>query len=163
MGAVAGRGGPGDAVPVATGSEAWVCPDCGRHFARRRQGHDCAPALSIDEYFATGPAFERPIFEAVMAGLSGAGVDPVHVEPVSVGIFLKRPQRFAQLRTMTRWVAVGFSLPRALRSPRIARKVIPHGGRYHHVVNVRDAREVDDELVAWLVEAHATAGGPGDR
>ena len=75
---------------------AWDCPECGRRFARRGQGHECAPAMSIEEYFATGPERERPIFDAVMAHLDTVG--PVHVEPVSVGIFLKRAQTFAQLR-----------------------------------------------------------------
>ena len=46
---------------------AWECPECGRTFARVRQGHECAPAMSLEEYFATGPARERPIYEAVVA------------------------------------------------------------------------------------------------
>ncbi|MCY7297879.1 MAG: hypothetical protein LH616_01540 [Ilumatobacteraceae bacterium] len=31
-------------------------------FSRTRQSHDCAPGLGLDEYFATGPAHERPRF-----------------------------------------------------------------------------------------------------
>jgi hypothetical protein len=49
--------------------------------------------MSLEEYFSTGPAHERPIFEAVMAHLNTVG--PVHVEPVAVGIFLKRAKTFA--------------------------------------------------------------------
>ena len=109
--------------------------------------------MSVEEYFSTGPPHERPVFEAVMAGLDGM-VGPIHVEPVSVGIFLKRSKSFAQLRPMTRWVAVSFSLDRTLRSGRVSRKVIPHGRWFHHVVNVRDAADVDDELLGWLAEAY---------
>ena len=131
---------------------AWVCPDCRRQFARKGQGHECAPAMSIEEYFSTGPPFERPIFDAVMAGLDGIG--PIHVEPVSVGIFLKRARRFCELRPMTKWVAASFALERTLTSGRLSRKVYD-GGRYKwHVVNVRTADEVDDELVGWLAEAY---------
>ena len=130
----------------------WVCPDCQRQFARKGQGHECAPAMTIEEYFSTGPPFERPIFEAVMAGLDGIG--PIHVEPVSVGIFLKRARGFSELRPMTKWVAVSFALPRTLTSGRIARKVIDAGRDKWHVVNVRAADEVDDELVGWLAEAY---------
>ncbi len=60
----------------------------------------------LDEYFATGHAREQQIFETVMAHLDTVG--PVHVEPVSVGIFLKRSQSFAELRPMLRWVALSF-------------------------------------------------------
>ena len=47
-----------DPLPVR-----WTCPECGRQFGRTNQAHECAPALSIEEYFSTGPEWERPIFE----------------------------------------------------------------------------------------------------
>ena len=130
----------------------WVCPECGRQFAKRNQGHECAPAMDLEEYFATGPPFERPIYEAIMAGLADVG--PIHVEPVSVGIFLKRARGFSELRPMTRWVAVSFTLQRTVRSHRIARKVYESGANRYHVVNVRSADEVDEELLDWLRESY---------
>ena len=131
----------------------WVCPDCRRQFARKGQGHECSPAMTIEEYFSTGPPFERPIFEAVMAGLDER-VGPIHVEPVSVGIFLKRARGFCELRPMTKWVAVGFSLPRTLQTRRLARKVYDGGATKWHRVNVRTPEEVDEELLDWLAEAY---------
>lgn len=130
----------------------WVCPECGRQFGRTNQGHECAPAMALEDYFATGPPFERPVFDAVMAHLDAVG--PVHVEPVSVGIFLKRSRTFSELRPMTKWVAVSFTLPRTVTSGRLSRKVIDAGRSRYHVVNVRDPGEVDDELCAWLTEAY---------
>jgi hypothetical protein len=130
----------------------WVCPDCGRQFGRTKQGHECAPAMSVEEYFSTGPPFERPVFDAVMAHLATVG--PVHVEPVSVGIFLKRSRTFAELRPMTKWVAVSFTLTRTLSSGRLARKVIDGGRSKYHVVNVREPSEVDEQLCEWLTEAY---------
>ena len=129
----------------------WTCPECERRFGRRNQGHECAPAMTLEEYFSTGPERERPIFEAVMAHLDTVG--PVHVEPVSVGIFLKRSRSFAQLRPMVRWVALSFALPRRLTSARIARRPESGGSRTWHVVNLRTADEVDDEVRDWLTEA----------
>jgi Domain of unknown function (DUF5655) len=111
--------------------------------------------MSLDEYFSTGPERERPIFEAVMAHLDTVG--SVHVEPVSVGIFLKRARSFAQLRPMVRWVALWFALPRRLDSARITRRVVPSGASYWHVVNLRTADEVDDEVRDWLTESYLAA------
>jgi hypothetical protein len=108
--------------------------------------------MTVEEYFSTGPPFERPVFDAVMAGLAEVG--PIHVEPVSVGVFLKRSHTFAELRPMTKWVAVSFSLPRTLQSGRLARKVYDGGARKFHVVNVRTADEVDEQLLEWLTEAY---------
>ena len=131
---------------------AWVCPTCKRQFRRRNQSHECAPAMSLDDYFSTGPERERPIFDAVMAHLDTLG--PVHVEPVSVGIFVKKSGSFIELRPKRDWVALSFSLPRTVHSPKISRKVVPYGGRYYHVVNLRGPDDVDDEVRDWLTEAY---------
>lgn len=130
----------------------WECPECKRRFGRTKQGHECAPAMDLEEYFETGPDFERPVFEAVRSVLTGQ--DPeIWFEPVSVGIFFKRRTSFVQLRTMTKWVAVCFNLDRKLTSNRLSRKVVEHSGRYYHVINVKEPDQIDDELSEWLVES----------
>lgn len=108
--------------------------------------------MSIGEYFETGPEFEQPIFEVIRAHMESLDSE-IWFEPVSVGIFFKRTSSFLQLRTMTKWVAVSFSLDRKLEHGRLSRKVIAHGRRFFHVVNVRDAGEIDDVLLEWLTEA----------
>ena len=108
--------------------------------------------MTVEEYFSTGPERERPIFEAVMAHLDTVG--PVHVEPVSVGIFLKGTRTFAQLRPKTRWVALSLSLARMVDHPRLGPKVQPWAGRYYHVFNLRTAEDVDDRIRDWLTEAY---------
>jgi len=129
----------------------WTCPGCGRRFGRRGQSHECAPAMSVEEYFSTGPERERPIFEAVMEHLESVG--PVHVEPVSVGIFLKRGRTFAELRPKTRWVALAFPHAGVLEDARIARRMAS-GSRTWYVVNLREPEDVDDQVRAWLTEAY---------
>jgi Domain of unknown function (DUF5655) len=134
---------------------AWACPKCHRQFGRRGQSHECAPAISLEEYFATGPAHERPVFDAVMSHMRQVG--PVHVEPVSVGIFLKRSRTFAELRPMTKWVAVSFSLLHPARHKLITRKVVQYNGRYYHVANVAGAPGVDQALLDLLTEAYLSS------
>lgn len=112
--------------------------------------------MTEDEYFATGPAHERPVFEAVRAHLETLG--PVYIEFVSVGILLKRERSFAELRPMTKWVALWLMLPRAVQHRLISRKVLPYHGRYVHVFNVGDPADVDDDLRGWLTEAYLAAG-----
>jgi hypothetical protein len=104
--------------------------------------------MTLDEYFSTGPERERLIFEAVMAHLDVLG--EVYVEPVSVGIFIKRGRSFVELRPMVRWVAMSFPVSRRIDHPRIAR----HMGKYH-VVNLRGPEDVDDQVRGWLTEAWA--------
>ena len=108
--------------------------------------------MELEEYFSTGPAHERPIFDAVMAAIRDIG--PIHIEPVSVGIFLKRARTFAELRPKQRWVALSFSLPHRVVHPTIIRRVERYGSRYFHVANLARPEEFDDELREWLIEAY---------
>ncbi|MEY2433499.1 MAG: hypothetical protein QOC92_3224 [Acidimicrobiaceae bacterium] len=108
--------------------------------------------MSLDEYFATGPAHERPIFDAVMAHLEKLG--PVHVEPVSVGIFLKSPRKFVELRPKQKWVALSFVLSRSVDHPKIARKLQGSASRTHHVVNLCTPADVDADVCGWLTESY---------
>ena len=130
----------------------WICPDCGRLFGRAGQSHDCAPGLTLEEYFATGPPHERPIFDAVMAHVQTLG--EVHADIVSVGVFLKNPRKFAELRPKDRWVAISFSLRRQAQHPTITRKVVEYGARFWHVANVREPGEIDAALLDLLAEAY---------
>lgn len=130
----------------------WTCPDCARRFGRRNQSHECAPAMPLEEYFATGPPFERPIFEAVHAHLRSLG--PLHLEPVSVGLFFKRSRTFAELRPMTRWVVLSFILSRTVTDPRISRRITVSGNRVYHETKLRDETDVDDQVRDWLTDAY---------
>ena len=109
--------------------------------------------MDLDEYFSTGPTFERPIFDAVLGHLETLG--PMQVEPVSVGIFIKSSGSFVELRPMTRWVGLWFPMTRRIHDPRIARKPVASGQRLVHVVNLKDPGHVDDQVQAWLDESCA--------
>ena len=137
---------------MMVGVEGWVCPDCDRHFARTRQSHDCEPAMTLEEYFSTGPPHERPVFDAVVTYLRTLG--PIHVEPVSVGIFVKKAGSFVELRPMTRWVAMSFPLTRRIVHHQIARKPMGTGRRIYHVVNLRTPADLTDDVKGWLAESY---------
>jgi hypothetical protein len=95
------------------------------------------------------------VFDAVMRHLEDVG--PVHVEPVSVGIFLKNPRKFAELRPLQRWTALSFFLRRPASHRTIVRKVVRYGGRYFHIANVAEPADLDDDLGDLLVEAYDEA------
>ena len=71
--------------------------------------------MTLDEYFATGPPHERPVAEAVLTHLRTLG--SITIEPVSIGILVKRTRTFVELRPMSRWEAIWFTLPGASSTP----------------------------------------------
>ena len=78
----------------------------------------------------------------------------VHIEPVSVGIFIKKDGSWIELRPMTKWVAMSFPLPRRVTSSKISRKPIDTGTRIYHVVNLRGPEDLTDEVRDWLAESY---------
>ena len=133
----------------------WECPRCRRRFGRSGQAHECSPAMTEAEYFATGPPHERPVFEAIRSHLESLG--PVYIEFVSVGILVKADRSFAELRPMTKWVALWLALPHPVRHRLIRRKVEQYHGRYWHVFNVPSPEDVDDDLRSHLTTAYLAA------
>jgi hypothetical protein len=131
---------------------AWTCPTCGRQFGRKGQSHECAPAITLEEYFSTGPERERPIFEAVLRHVETLG--PIHVEPVSVGIFLKRSRTFAELRPRQKWEELSFGLPHRVVHPRITRTMAGSGPRTYHGVRLYGPEDGDQQVCDWLTEAY---------
>jgi len=108
--------------------------------------------MTLDEYFATGPAFERPIFDVVHEFITGLG-DEVRVEFVSVGVFFKKKTTFAELRPFTKWSKLTFKLPRNFDHPAITKKW-PGPSRTYYELRLRVPCEVTDDVRGWLAEAY---------
>lgn len=131
----------------------WICPDCGRPLGRRNQSHECAPGLTLDEYLERQPAEWHPVYRAVLA-LFGE-IDEVVIEPVDVGILVKRRGTFCELRPKKRAVELSFKLTRTLDHPRIRRTVKSSVHRRAHFVWLTSPEDVDEQVREWLVEAWA--------
>jgi hypothetical protein len=133
----------------------WTCPECRRLFGRRNQSHTCVPAMSLEQYFAMCPPFERRVYDAVAEHLAGVG--PLQIEAVSVGIFLRRVRTFAELRPKRDRVVLSFLLSRPLEHDRIVKTWRGPGQRSAYFVDLRDAQDVDDAVRDWLTEAYLTS------
>lgn len=112
----------------------------------------CRPGLTLEEYFAGARPEAKPIFDVINQHLETLDGDLI-VDPLSKKILFKNGPTICILDSMTKWVALGFTLRRKLSSPRLSRKVTDYQGKYYHVVNLTDAEQVDDELLEWLTEA----------
>jgi len=108
--------------------------------------------MSVDEYFAERPEWERPIFEEVLDHLEMVG--DVRVEAVTVGIFFKRLRTFAELRPRRGRVTLSVLLSRRLRHPKIVKRWEGSGSRSAYFVDLRQPEDVDDDVRDWLTEAY---------
>jgi hypothetical protein len=133
----------------------WRCPSCAREFDRLRQSHVCAPGVGLDDVLAGRPAWQRQAYEALVDPLRRRG--DLHEDAVSVGVFLKRQRKLAEVRPMATMLKVYAMLPAGMPSPAVVRRERA-GDRVLHVVNLRSVADVDAALADLLLEAWEDAG-----
>jgi hypothetical protein len=131
----------------------WLCPWCRRHFGQPNQSHKCRPGLTLEEYLAAQPAEFRSTYRAVLQQLSKLG--PVDIDPVSVGIMVKRNRTFCELRPRRDAVELSFKLSEPLADRRIRKTIHSSVHRQVHFVDLKSPRDVDRQIVAWLTKAYA--------
>jgi Domain of unknown function (DUF5655) len=85
----------------------------------------------------------------------------VLVEPVAVGIFLKRARTFVELRPKTKWIELSFGLHRKIDHSRISKIIGVSGGRTFHAVRLVTPEDVNELVTDWIAEAYDLT--PADR
>lgn len=117
--------------------------------------------MTVDAYFASRPAIDRVIFDAVAASFDDSSEvsNDVHIEAVGVGILFKRGRTFAELRPRRTGMALSFWLPRIDEHPRITRRMFARGNRSRasHVVPLLSPADVDATVRSWLAESYHAA------
>jgi hypothetical protein len=115
----------------------------------------------VDDTFAGRPAALRAVYDAILAHLVTLG--PVHEDAVGVGVFLKRDRKLAEVRPRSRDVLLGLYLPRPVPDRRFSKVLGPSAPRVVHLLPLRDAAEVDEQVRGWLTEAFLHASGEAPR
>jgi hypothetical protein len=113
------------------------------------------PGGGVDDTFAGKPAYQREIFDAIMRHLDTLG--DVHLDAVSVGVFLKRERKMAEIRPKARSLRMWIVLGRRSMDPRVQR-ADGTGDRVAHVFNLTSVDDIDDRMRAILTEAFVVAG-----
>lgn len=111
--------------------------------------------MGLDEWLTTSPDHERPIALRLIELVDD--LPDAIVEPVQVGLFIKRRSTFAQLRTMTRWTALTVKLARQVTDPEPSRRVQRQGSRVWHTYNLHAAHDLD-AVTDLVTEAYELDG-----
>ncbi len=133
----------------------WTCPSCGREFGRARQSHVCSSGCTVDDAFRERPPWARSVYEAVLAHLTGLG--PVHVDAVSVGVFLKSDRKAVEVRPRARTVLLYLYLPRRVEDDRLRVVTRRSGDRIVHSLSLHGPEDLDDQALQWLTQSYHLA------
>ena len=107
--------------------------------------------MDVDSYLATQPAERHATYRAVLEVL--AGFEDVDIDPVGVGILVKRARTFCELRPRRDCVQLSFKTSRPLGDPRIRKSIQTSANRAAHFVDLFGPEDVDEQVKQWLAEA----------
>ncbi len=129
----------------------WVCPKCGKRFVNRNSYHSCLEWPLERHFDGTGRA--RELFDAFPAAVGTLGPVTLVCNKSVVG-FMTRA-RFAGCQPRRNYLDAAVWLKRRVQSPRIRRidQYGPHD--FVHRFYIRDASDIDREVLALLAEARS--------
>ena len=107
--------------------------------------------MAYDEWFLDQPVHWRAIADAVIDHLTDLG--DIAVDPVEVGILVKRSRTFVEMRPVRADLRLSMLHSRPIDDPRLVRRVQVSNSRFAHFVDLACADDVDDQVVDWLTEA----------
>lgn len=133
----------------------WICPRCGARLATPNLWHSCGQS-SLEALFARSTPESLSLARTFVAMLYSLG--DVQVISQKTRLVCVARVRFAGLTPRKDGFMASFALHRWLASPRIA-KTEDYGARWRaHHVRIRSDADLDEELRAWLQEAHDVVG-----
>ena len=130
----------------------WVCPECGNEFVNKNQYHSCE-RYSLAEPFAGKSEGIRKLFDRFLGMAEECG--PVKVLPSRDSVVLMVRVRFARAAPKSRWLDVGFWLPRRCEDSRFHRVETISPNAHVHVLRVTSIEQLDVQVAEWLREAYS--------
>ena len=125
----------------------------------RNLWHSCG-RFSLESLFANSEERALDLARTYVAMLHTLG--DVQVIPQKTRLVCVARVRFSGLEPRKDGFLANFALHRWLASPRIV-KTVDYGPRWRvHYLRVRAEADLDDELIAWLQEAHDVVGLQSD-
>lgn len=137
----------------------WICPRCGARLVSRNLWHSCGN-FTLEELFAKAEPAPLVLARTYVSMLHALG--DVQVIAQKTRLVCVARVRFAGLYPRKDGFLASFALHRWLDSPRIV-KTADYGPRWRgHYVLVQSEADLNDELSAWLQEAHDIVGLQSD-
>lgn len=118
--------------------------------------------IPLEQYFAGRDPLSRELFDVVRSAIESIG--PATMRVTRSQVAFRRRVAFAwtwltgqYLRGPVAPLVLTIDLPRRDESPRWKEIVEPRPGRFTHHLELHSATDVDQEVLAWLLEAYGQA------
>jgi len=141
----------------ATAKMGWVCPKCGRRFAKVNQGHKCE-TWTLDVHLTGKPDSSIQLFKRFIELVQACGDFEYSITKANIGL---RGQKriFAGVMPTDKGLSGYIDITHPIDDPRI-RNVSPYTKRlFVNHFSVTSLDQLDEAFARWICETYAVGQG----
>lgn len=128
----------------------WICPQCNRTFKNTNQSHSCVKK-SLDAHFIRKEPRVRATYDVLESQLKT--IIDFQISPVLNAIMFTTETTFLVLKPKKSWINLEFVLDYEISEFPIHKTVKVSNTRSAHFVRIQEPKDIDDQLVDWIVNA----------
>jgi len=133
----------------------WICPECGRKFARNKQSHSCIE-YNIEDLFIGKGEIARVLYQALLDRVKEFGEIEVHAG--KWGLTVRHLSTFLSVMIEKNHLTLVFISAEPIDEFPVYQNYPHTGSRFSNSVKIESADEIDDQLIRWLKQAWELAG-----
>ena len=133
----------------------WVCPECGRKFARDHQGHSCI-GYDPEMMFIGNDDNTRALYNLLIGKVREFGEVEIHVAKWSLTV--RRLSTFLSIMVGKNHLTLVFISTVPIDEFPVYQNYHHTATKYSNLVKIESADEIDDQLIRWLKQAWELAG-----
>lgn len=130
----------------------WICPDCGRPFAKKNQSHSCV-VQGVEAHFENRDPQLKAAYEKVAKAVATFG--PHQITAAKSSIFFKNGGSFAGIKVMKDHLKLEFFLEAEHDEFPIEKTFRYSKNKIVHVMRVGSAKDIDRQVTGWLKESYS--------
>ena len=133
----------------------WICPECGRKFARNRQGHSCV-RYDPELQFIGKSQKARDLYSLIIEKVQTFG--EIDINPQKWDISIRRLTTFMSVMIEKDHLTLIFLSNRPIDDFPVFQSYHHSTYRWSNAVKIENPEEIDEQLIGWLKEAYDLAG-----
>ena len=129
----------------------WICPNCGRNFARKNQFHSCELFLIKEHHFKKGTPLTIQLYNKFVSLFQK--FEPILIESLKNIIAIKKNSQFCTIQIQKMALKIIFRSHTLLSSPRLT-SIAPQEHMHYYQFKIKKMNEIDEELCDWMHQAY---------
>ena len=133
----------------------WMCPICGRNFARKNQSHSCELYSIKDHHLKKALPLTVQLYRELISQFQKFG--PILVESLKYVIVLKKNSQFCSIKIQKTALKIIFRSFSLFSTPRL--NLLPQSQQedqyYYYQFKIQNLEDLDEELIDWFHQAYS--------